>query len=110
MTTSLTKPRVTVRQQRDACVIAPIDRPSDLHAKFLQVVNERNPGMRLPTGERHGPRFNQPFAHGPALFNVTAIESATGRGVSQLGGMQVPHAQLSVTLARLRALGFEVLQ
>lgn len=103
-------PRVCVEQRGDEQVVRPVDRPLDLVAKFHEVVSTVNRGLRLPPGEQRGPRFQALYDEGPALFDEMFVDPKTGKSHTQLGGLQVSQGRLGATLARLRELGFDVLQ
>ena len=103
-------PRVTVTQNGDQYVIHADDHPADLESKLREVYRTVNPAESLPKSERKGTRFQALFNEGPVLFQEQAIVQESGERIVQLGGLQVSQRRLSATLAKLRELGFEIVQ
>jgi hypothetical protein len=103
-------PRLKVEKQTDRYVIRVIDHTADTLAKLQEVFTKINEAASLPDPKRHGSDYHDLFNEGPLLFDEQAIDPATRRSVTQLGGLQVSERKLAATLAKLRELGFDVIQ
>ena len=85
-------PQARVEQRGEDYVITPVDRTGDLEATFQKAALQANP---------------EQLKAAPWLFREVA-RVPSDRAV-ELGGLRVSQAQLAVTLAQLRQLGFEVI-
>ena len=103
-------PKITVEKSGSTYYLRSTERAGldemTLQQKFIQVFSDVNPAAKM---QRNAAGYQDAFNRGPVLFQVAVQHPQTGATSSQLGGLQVSEDLLASTLAKLRELGFEII-